>query len=136
MWSLEKYDWLSYSRFLAWVIRYIFHCCQYSRPTREEKNKNKMHYHILVLLNSSAAVWKISYLFMKSNMVMNYSGIKQHTYLNMLVKLVYELSYMYIQRTGGMVLKDLCWSDSCRRPKFIMAYLTQFKLFNKVILYM
>ena len=31
-----------------------------------------------------------------------------HTYLNMLVKLVYELSYMYIQCTGGMVLKDLC----------------------------
>lgn len=101
-----------------------------------KKNKNKMHYQILVLLNSSAAVWKISYLFMKSNMVMNYSGIKQHTYLNMLVKLVYELSYMYIQRTGGMVLKDLCWSESCRRPEFIMAYLTQFKLFNKVILYM
>lgn len=95
-----------------------------------------MHYQILVWLNSSAAVWKISYLFMKSNMVMNYSGIKQHTYLNMLVKLVYELSYMYIQRTGGMVLKDLCWSDSCRRPEFVMAYLTQFKLFNKVILYM
>lgn len=102
----------------------------------KKKNKNKMHYQILVLLNSSAAVWKISYLFMKSNMVMNYSGIKQHTYLNMLVKLVYELSYMYIQCTGGMVLKDLCWSESCRRPEFIMAYLTQFKLFNKVILYM
>lgn len=101
-----------------------------------KKKKNKMHYQILVLLNSSAAVWKISYLFMKSNMVMNYSGIKQHTYLNMLVKLVYELSYMYIQCTGGMVLKDLCWSESCRRPEFIMAYLTQFKLFNKVILYM
>lgn len=95
-----------------------------------------MHYQILVLLNSSAAVWKISYLFMKSNMVMNYSGIKQHTYLNMLVKLVYELSYMYIQHTGGMVLKDLCWSESCRRPEFITAYLTQFKLFNKEILYM
>lgn len=133
---MEKYDWPSHSRFLAWFIRYIFHCCQYSRPTWEEKNKNKMHYQILVLLNSSAAVWKISYLFMKSNMVMNYSGIKQYTYLNMLVKLVYELSYMYIQCTGGMVLKDLCWSESCRRPEFIMAYLTQFKLFNKVILYM
>ena len=133
---MEKYDWPSHSRFLAWFIRYIFHCCQYSRPTQEEKNKNKMHYHILVLLNSSAAVWKISYLFMKSNMVMNYSGIKQHTYLNMLVKLVYELSYIYIQCTGGMVLKDLCWSESCRRPEFITAYLTQFKLFNKVILYM
>lgn len=102
----------------------------------KKKTKKKMHYQMLVLLNSSAAVWKISYLFMKSNMVMNYSGIKQHTYLNMLVKLVYELSYMYIQRTGGMVLKDLCWSESCRRPEFIMAYLTQFKLFNKVILYM
>ena len=133
---MEKYDWPSHSRFLAWFICYIFHCCQYSRPTREEKNKNKMHYQILVLLNSSAAVWKISYLFRKSNMVMNYSGIKQHTYLNMLVKLVYELSYMYIQCTGGMVLKDLCWSESCRRPEFITAYLTQFKLFNKVILYM
>lgn len=102
----------------------------------KKKTKKKMHYQMLVLLNSSAAVWKISYLFMKSNMVMNYSGIKQHTYLNILVKLVYELSYMYIQCTGGMVLKDLCWSESCRRPEFIMAYLTQFKLFNKVILYM
>ena len=133
---MEKYDWPSHSRFLAWFIRYIFHCCQYSRPTWEEKNKNKMHYQIVVWLNSSAAVWKISYLFMKNNMVMNYSGIKQHTYLNMMVKLVYDLSYMYIQCTGGIVLKDLCWSESCRRPEFIMAYLTQFKLFNKVILYM
>ena len=30
-------------------------------------------------------------------MVMNYSGIKQHTYLNMLVKSVHKLSYMFIQ---------------------------------------
>lgn len=30
------------------------------------------------------------------------------THILELVKLVYELSYMYIQCTGGMVLKDLC----------------------------